>query len=372
MTTFLILCAVMIVAALALLLVPLLRTEPAPQGEKAPATRAVPAAVVMMVALPLGASAFYGATSNFPWDNQAALTAGAAGHAQGGGSMEEVIAQLEERLEKSPGDVEGWRMLGRTYLVSGRADDAATAYGKASSLTGGRDPALELDLAEALVLTDKPEAQSRARGIIDAALAADGDNQKALWYSGLMAARADDPETARKQWTRLLESNPPEEIRQILVAQLAELGVTVPQSEAAPAAAPAMGGMSAMGGAAGTAAGETRGRTIRVAVSVDPSLAGKLTPGTTVFVSAREAGIPGPPIAAVRIAADALPTTVVLSDANTMIEGRDLSSVDNVQLVARVAFGGTAVTASGDLLGETLHEKGAPENVNVVINRVSP
>jgi cytochrome c-type biogenesis protein CcmH len=371
-TTFLILCAVMIVAALALLLVPLLRTEPAPQGEKAPATRAVPAAVVMMVALPLGASAFYGATSNFPWDNQAALTAGAAGHAQGGGSMEEVIAQLEERLEKSPGDVEGWRMLGRTYLVSGRADDAATAYGKASSLTGGRDPALELDLAEALVLTDKPEAQVRARGIIDAALAADESNQKALWYSGLMAARADDPETARKQWTRLLESNPPEEIRQILVAQLAELGVTVAQSEAAPAAAPAMGGMSAMGGQAGTVAGETRGRTIRVAVSVDPSLAGKLTPGTTVFVSAREAGIPGPPIAAVRIAADALPTTVVLSDANTMIEGRDLSSVDKVQLVARVAFGGTAVTASGDLLGEALHEKDAPENVNVVINRVSP
>ena len=98
----------------------------------------------------------------------------------------------------------------------------------------------------------------------------------------------------------------------------------------------------------------------------------KLAPGTTVFVSAREAGIPGPPIAAVRIAADALPTTVVLSDANTMIEGRDLSSVDKVQLVARVAFGGTAVTASGDLLGESLHKKGAPENVNVVINRVSP
>jgi cytochrome c-type biogenesis protein CcmH len=371
-TTFLILCAVMIVAALSMLLVPLLRTQPATQGAEKSATRSVPAAVVMMVALPLAASAFYGATSNFPWDNLASLAAGSAGHAQGGGSMDEVIGQLEERLEKSPGDVEGWRMLGRTYLVSGRADDAVAAYEKGSALTGGRDPQMELDLAEALVLTGKPEAQGRASGIIDAALAADPDNQKALWYSGLMAARADDTDTARKQWTRLLESNPPEEIRQILVAQLAELGVTVPQAAAAPAAAPATGGMSAMGGAAGTATGEARGRTIRVAVSVDPTLAGKLTPGTTVFVSAREAGIPGPPIAAVRIAADALPTTVVLSDANTMIEGRDLSSVDEVQLVARVAFGGTAVTASGDLLGESLHKKGSPENVDVVINKVSP
>ena len=372
MTTFLILCAVMIVAALALILVPLLRNPSAtPEGDK-PATRAVPAAVVMMIALPLGASVFYGATSNFPWDNQAALAAGGGGHAQGAGSMDEVITQLEARLEKSPGDLEGWRILGRTYLVSGRADEAVAAYEKASSLTGGRDPALELDLAEALVLAGNPESQGRARGIIDSALAADGNNQKALWYAGLLAARADDPVTARTQWTRLLESNPPEEIRQILVAQLAELGVTAPPPAAAPAAAPATGAMSAMGGAAGTAAAETRGRTIRVAVSVDPSLAGKVTPGTTVFVSAREAGIPGPPIAAVRIAADTLPTTVVLSDANTMIEGRDLSSVDQVQLVARVAFGGTAVTASGDLLGEATHSKGAPEDVNVVINRVSP
>jgi cytochrome c-type biogenesis protein CcmH len=370
-TTFLILCAVMIVAALAMILVPLLRNTPATPGGDQPATRAVPAAVVMMVALPLAASAFYGATSNFPWDNTAALAAGAGGHAQGGGSMEEVITQLEARLERSPGDLEGWRMLGRTYLVSGRTDDAVAAYEKASALTGGRDPAIELDLAEALVLADKPQSQGRARGIVDAALAADPDNQKALWYSGLMAARSGDTETARVRWSRLLEADPPEEIRQILVAQLAELGVTAPQTSAAPSSAPATGGTSAMA-APSAVAGESRGRTIRVAVSVDPALVGKLTPGTTVFVSAREAGIPGPPIAALRIQAEELPTTVVLSDANTMIEGRDLSSVNDVQLVARVAFGGTAVTASGDLLGEATHSKGAAEEVNVVINRVSP
>lgn len=371
MTTFLILCAVMIVAALALILVPLLRNAPAAAGQDKTPTRAVPAAVVMMIALPLAASAFYGATSNFPWDNPAALAAGGGGHAQTGGSMEEVTAQLEARMEKSPGDLEGWRMLGRTYLVSGRADDAVAAYEKASALGGGRDPAVELDLAEALVLTDRPEAQGRARTIIDAALAADENNQKALWYSGLMAVRADDPDTARKQWTRLLETNPPEEIRQILAAQLAELGVAVPQAATAPSAGPAMGGAAAMSAAAGAVDG-ARGRTIRIAVSVDPALVGKVTPGTTVFVSAREAGIPGPPIAAVRIAAEQLPTTVVLSDANTMIEGRDLSSVDEVQVVARVAFGGTAVTASGDLLGEAIHRKGAAEDVSVVISKVSP
>ena len=69
-----------------------------------------------------------------------------------------------------------------------------------------------------------------------------------------------------------------------------------------------------------------------------------------VFVSARQPGIPGPPLAAVRLTSEALPATVELSDANAMIEGRNLSSVDEVEVSARVAFGGTAITAPGDLV----------------------
>jgi cytochrome c-type biogenesis protein CcmH len=363
----------MVVAALALLLVPLLRNVPAEGKDKAPVPRAVPMAVLLMIGLPLAATAFYGATSNFPWDNQGLLGEG-GGHAQDGGSMDEVVTKLQERLKASPGDLEGWRMLGRSYLVSSRFDEAVAAYEKASALTGGKNADIELDLAEALVLTDKPENQQRAKGIIDAALAANDSNQKALWYSGLMASRAGDTETAKARFSKLLESNPPPQIREILVAQLAELGVTVP-SEAGAAAPAGMGSMGGgMGSGAGTApaAAEASGRTIRVEVSIDPALASRLKPGTPLFVSAREAGIPGPPIAAVRISSDQLPTTVVLSDANSMIEGRNLSSVDEVQVVARIAFGGTPVATSGDLSGEARHRKGAPADLSVVIDKVTP
>jgi len=372
--TFLIVCVVMIVAALSLLLVPLLRNVPGEGKDKASLPRSVPLAVVLMVGLPLAATAFYGATSNFPWNNQGLLGPGGGGHAQDGGSMDEVVAQLKERLAKNPGDLEGWRMLGRSYLVSSRFDEAVSAYEKASALTGGKNADIELDLAEALVLTDKPENQERAKGIIDAALAANDSNQKALWYSGLMASRAGDTETAKARFSKLLESNPPPQIREILVAQLAELGVTVP-SEAGAAAPAGMGSTGGgMGSGAGTAAAaaEASGRTIRIAVSIDPALASRLKPGTPLFVSAREAGIPGPPIAAVRISSDQLPTTVVLSDANSMIEGRNLSSVDEVQVVARIAFGGSPVAASGDLSGEARHRKGAPADLSVVIDKVTP
>jgi hypothetical protein len=153
------------------------------------------------------------------------------------------------------------------------------------------------------------------------------------------------------------------------------LGVDVPSAGVA-AAAPAMGNMGGMGGAdpvMSDAAGESAsGRTIRIALSVDPAMAGKLRPGTALFVSAREPGIPGPPLAAVRLTTDALPTTVVLSDSQAMIEGRNLSSVDDVQIVARVSFGGTAVTTSGDLVGESMHKKGAAGDLSLVINTVAP
>ena len=373
-TSFLIFCVVMIVAALAIVLVPLLRNVPGEGKNKQPLPRSVPLAVVLMIGLPLVATVFYGSTSNYPWDNPGLLGAAPGSHAQDGGSMDEVVAQLEERLRNSPGDFEGWRMLGRSYLVSNRFDQAVFAYEKASALTGGKNPEVELDLAEALVLTEKPEAQEKAKGIIDAALAANESNQKALWYSGVLAARVGDDETAKARFTKLLESNPPPQIRELLVAQLERLGTAVPAAEAATPPA-GMGATGSMGGGMGAGSGAATtptGRTIRVSVSLDPALASRLKPGTPVFVSAREAGIPGPPIAAVRISSDELPTTVVLSDANSMIEGRTLSSVDELQVVARIAFAGTPMQASGDLMGETRHRKGAAPELGLVIDKVIP
>ena len=380
MTPFILICAVMLVAAIAYLAVPLVRSVPSAAKGTPAAPRSTAVLVALVVVLPLAAAALYSRISNFPWDNPIAAAAVPPGHGEGGtGDMNEVAAQLEARLAANPGDVEGWQMLGRTYLVTGAAVKAATAYQKAIDLTGGKDPALMLDLAEALILTDDPAVQGQAKQIVDAAIEADASNGKALWYSGVMAIRAGDKETAKARWSALLELSPPDDIRQIVVAQLAELGVEAPAMAASPPAMGAGAGGAMAGGmgggmaSSGTADGPApTGRTIRISISVDPKIAGKLQPGTPLFVAARQPGIPGPPLAAVRMSSDQLPTTVVLSDANSMIEGRNLSSVDDVELVARVAFGGTAVTATGDLIGKVGQKKGGPADVAIVIDQVAP
>jgi len=376
-SAFLVVVALMVLAAIALVIYPLLRPQPATAEGEPAAPKAAPLAFVLAVAVGLGAVGLYAKLNNFPWDNPVSAEAVPAGHGEMGtaGAMNEVTATLEARLAKDPNDLEGWRMLGRTYLVGGDAVQAAAAYEKANALAPQKDVDLQLDLAEALVLTDDPAVQPRAKAIIDDALATDAANQKALWYQGVIAVRAGDKETAKKNWTKLLEGNPPAEIREVIATQLKELGVDVPAGAGAagPAMAAAGGGMGAgpMSGGMGGDVAPT-GRTIRISVKVDPSLASKVKPGATLFVAAREPGIPGPPIAATRITTDDLPAVVVLSDANTMIAGRDLSSVNDVEIVARVAYGGTPMTAPGDLIGRAVQKKGGAENLDVVINQVQP
>jgi hypothetical protein len=55
-----------------------------------------------------------------------------------------------------------------------------------------------------------------------------------------------------------------------------------------------------------------------------------------------------------------------------MIAGRDLSSVNDVEIVARVALGGSVAMTSGDLLGSAVQKKGGDDKLEVVIAKVQP
>ncbi len=371
---FVVLCVVMALVAIFLVVWPLVRPLQAGAQDEPVTPKAAPLAFALSVALVLASIALYAKIHSFPWEDPRLAQSVPAGHggADGdAGTMEQATAALEARLAREPNDQPGWRMLGRTYLVSGDYAKAVGAYEKALALTADRDVGLEMDLAEAMVLTDDPARQDRARTIIDATLALDPANQKALWYRGVMAARAGDTETAKRSWNALVAQDLPPEIREVVANQLREIGAEVPGATGAPVAAMGgtQGGVAAGGGAAAEA---PKGRTVRVTVKLDPALATKVKPGMPLFVSAREPGIPGPPLAAVRLSSDALPASVVLSDANSMIEGRDLSSVAAVDIVARLALSGTPTVSSGDLLGSVVEQKDGSGDVEVLISRVQP
>ena len=374
MSLFVILCAVMALVAIFLVVWPLLRPLPAGAKGEAVAPKAAPLAFALSVGVALGSAVLYGAMNNYPWADPRLAEAAPAGHGgMEGDTMEEAVATLEARLAQNPADQQGWRMLGRTYLVSGNPLKAANAYQKSISLSAQKDIALEMDLAEALVLTEDPATQAKAKAIFDEALAIDPNAQKALWYRGVMATREGDMATAKTSWSALIAQDLPPEIHDAVATQLRELGVDVPAAKGSPTPTMgAMGGMGAATQAGGAGAVAPQGRAVHVLVKLDPALATKVKPGQPLFVSAREPGVPGPPIAALRLTTDQIGQTVVLSDANTMIEGRDLSSINDVEIVARVAFAGTPAIASGDLLGTVVQKKGGSDNVEVLISQVQP
>jgi cytochrome c-type biogenesis protein CcmH len=357
-TAFVLVCAVMVAAAVACVAVPLLRRR----AEEGAPPRSLPTALVWLATLPLAAIACYALISNYPWRDPAALVPPSAQEPELDPNVERMIGELETKMQQEPDRVDGWKLLGRSYLMTNRPRKAVEAYRHAYELSAGRDLDINLALAEAMVLTDDPGMVDGARRLLDAALVESPDNAKALWYSGVVALRANDVPVTIQRWSKLLEQNPPPEIREILSRQLAELGATnvatgtVPQ----PSASGAESGVAPVG------------RTIQVTVALDEKLRERATPGTAVFVSARQPGIPGPPLAVVRTQAGQWPLSVTLSDANAMIAGRNLSSVADVEVTARVAFGGTAVTAPGDLVGRAVQKRDQGGTLAVTIDTIAP
>ncbi len=247
MTAFFLAAAGMLLVALVLILVPLLRRrQGTTDGTAAALAPATISSVVAAIALPIAAGGLYLGITTYPWRGapQAQDTPAA-----GRETIQEAIAKIEARLASHPDDATGWRMLGRSLVMAGQFTRAVPAYERAIALTGGLDPGLRLDLAEALVLANDPAAQTVGRQIADEVLTSDPANQKALWYSGVIALRADDPATARQRFAALLAQDPPGEIRGVLETQLATLGAA--ERGTAPAAAGPSPGEAHFRGTAG-------------------------------------------------------------------------------------------------------------------------
>ncbi|WP_409560753.1 tetratricopeptide repeat protein [Hyphomicrobium sp. MC8b] len=73
--------------------------------------------------------------------------------------VDTMIAKLIARLEKQPNDVNGWKMLGWSYVNTGRPGDAATAYETALKLQPG-DTTLKKALDEARTAQAAPQTFS--------------------------------------------------------------------------------------------------------------------------------------------------------------------------------------------------------------------
>ncbi|HLN23511.1 MAG TPA: tetratricopeptide repeat protein, partial [Patescibacteria group bacterium] len=139
----------------------------------------------------------------------AAPAAEASQPAEGQDAMiRSMVAGLAAKMEKSPGDFDGWMRLARAYRVLGQLDKATDAAHHAIDLKP-QDADAKLALAD-VQLAAAPNDQLPADFIatIREVLAIDPVNGDALYYMGAAEAQAGHTAQARDLWTKLLAQMP--------------------------------------------------------------------------------------------------------------------------------------------------------------------
>ena len=342
---FYLIAAVMIAAALALLLWPLVR-----HGRRQGRSAGIFAlALVVAFALPLAAGGLYLLVGT-----PVALDGVPA--AQPAMDIDQAVAELRGHLKQQPGDLQGWILLAQTEAAMHRNAQARDAY----------EQALRIDPHNGSAMVGWAEADSMARAdhriegkaleLLQQDVQADPASQRGLWLLGISQFQHDDYATAAATWHRLLPLLDPGSTvanavtEQIAVAEARAGGKPAPDAKASSA-----------------------GPQLAVQVELAPTLRDKLKPGAALFVYARAESGPPMPLAVARLDAAKLPARVTLTDAMAMAPQLKLSSTDKVFVGARVSASGQAIAQPGDLEGDAgVVSVDRTDPIRIVIDKVHP
>jgi cytochrome c-type biogenesis protein CcmH len=344
MITFVLLAAVLTIAGVALIAVPLLRKKPV---EYSPAPWA---ALIATGILAIGSTVLYIRLTNWSWQTKVADD-----------SPQTMVARLARKLEKDPQNLEGWLLLGRSYTQLQEFQLATRAYQRADRLAGGKNAEALIGEAEALARGDETELDRRAGRLIEQALALDPGSGKALFFGAAVAMRRGELPLARERFTKLLALNPPDNIKPLLQKQIESIDQQL--AGGAPGAGP-------VGQPAAAAATDPAAK-VRINVTLAPTLAQSASGSSPLFVFVRDPQRPGPPLAVKRLDSH-FPQTVELTASDSMLPGRAIAAGQKVQVVARIARSGNPVGASGDPFGESAYLVGRDGLINIVIDHITP
>ncbi|HTV50410.1 MAG TPA: hypothetical protein VME21_04430 [Steroidobacteraceae bacterium] len=371
MITFVVLAVLLTLGTATAIAVPLLR--------KGGTAQASWTALAVLALLAVGAGSLYLTLSNWSWSKAAAAE----------NSPQGMVAKLARRLSHQPDDLDGWLLLGRSYMVMDQTQLAIRAYERADKLAGGRSADALIGLAEALAEQDETSLGGRAGKLIEQALVLSPHEPKALFFGAAAAVQRGDLPLARRRFAALLELNPPANVRTLIQQQIEAIdqrlasnspggGATTPRTPAggasgaaADATADATAGPTADPTAGDAVSAPVVSAAVRVKVALSPQLRGAGNADAPLFVFVRDPKQPGPPLAVKRLETR-FPQLVELTASDAMIAGRSFVPGQDVQVVARIARSGKATGGKGDPFGEVPYQVGRDGVVDVVIDRLTP
>ena len=291
---------------------------------------------------------------------QGAATVAQSGEDEKLPSIQELLPRLEAHLETVPEDVQGWKLLGTTYLRMRRFKDADKALSRALELEP-EEVSTMLQAADARSMISDGVIGNDALALIDRALEIEPDNVQANWLKGMANQQTGDPAGAVGYWERILPVLKDDPVSTQRLQQMIAEAKQLSGNQAKQGSSAETGADSSAAPATATAATEGKPQgdaesaaqpSISIDVSVDPALLENVPPETPVFIFARAVSGPPMPLAVAQLKVADLPTEVTLDDSMAMIPTLKLSTFPTVTVGARVALSGNPIAQPGDLYTE--------------------
>lgn len=202
-------------------------------GATRPARRRLAVGLVCLLA-PVAAIGMYlsvGAPGEADHPLAGRQAAAGGGNALDTMSAEDAVRALAHALESRPNDIEGWALLGRSYLSLQQYPKAVDALGRAHALAPDRTD-IASALGEAQVAAADGRVTDEARSVFAGVLAADPREPRARYYLGLAKAQGGDIRGALQDWVDLVALSPADApwlaaIRQQIARAAGELGIDI-------------------------------------------------------------------------------------------------------------------------------------------------
>lgn len=338
-----------------------------------PPKRSRAAAVVAGVSVPVLAAVLYLLVGTPQALSPETIAAQENAHALDQQQLVAMIEKLAQRMQENPDDAEGWVMLARSYTVIERYEDAVKAYKEAASRVPDNAQLLA-DYADALGMARGRRLQGEPEKLIARALAIDPDNVKARALAGTVAFDRSDYAGAVAHWEHILKvAGPDSKLAERVRTSVQEAKQLLAQQGGKPAAlatAPeAVAAAPAQKPAAQSPA--SPGASVSGVVQLAPELKAKVSPSDTLFVFARPAEGPRMPIAILRAQAKDLPLEFTLDDRAAMTGGSKLSDQKLVVVGARISKSGSATPQPGDAHGQSAPVAPGAKGVRIVVSELA-
>ena len=237
--------------------------------------------------------------------------------------QQELFSAIEKRAAQRPDNIYYWILLAKRAVQQNDLSSAQYHYAQAIKASP-EDSYLLAQYAEITFMLADSQFTDEVNRAIDKAFTIDSSNPTVLGLKGIQAFETEQWQLAITYWR--------EASRQM--------------DQGSPTATALKAGIARAQKRLGIEPEQQLSPQVEISVSIDKAI--QFDPNQTVFVALVATSGAPMPLAAKKLRAGDLPTTITLSNADAVMDGYNLSSVNKVKAVARLSQSGSATPQTGD------------------------